>query len=156
MFVVFVLLPLTIYLIFLCKSHFTIFLFLHKQQENQEYIDSILEDVRWIQSGTEPFENKPPLNENKPENNGPWFGPVYKTSDSFQIIYDAAVELIKSGDAYVDSLTAQEMREYRGSLTEPGKDSPFRSRRIEENLKLFEKVSFRRQNLHTYRTKFLR
>ena len=121
--------------------------FLRTQQENQEYIDSILEDVRWIQSGTEPFPNKPPLDENKPENNGPWFGPVHTPSDSFQIIYDAAVELIKSGDAYVDSLTAEEMREYRGSLTEPGKDSPFRGRSVEENLELFEKVSFRRQNL---------
>ncbi len=66
---------------------------------------------------------------------------MYKTSNSFQVIYDAAVELIKSGDAYVDSLTAEEMREYRGSLTEPGKDSPFRTRSVEENLELIEKVS---------------
>ena len=65
---------------------------------------------------------------------------MYKTSDSFQIIYDSAVELIKSGDAYVDSLSAEEMREYRGSLTEPGKNSPYRNRSVEENLKLIEMV----------------
>lgn len=111
-------------------------------KENQEYIDSILEDVRWIQSGTEPFQHAPPPDDKYPQNNGPWYGPVYKTSDSFQIIYDSAVELIKSGDAYVDSLSAEEMREYRGTLTEPGKDSPFRNRSIEENLELFQMVRF--------------
>jgi len=108
-------------------------------KENQEYIDSILEDVRWIQSGTEAFPDAPVDNE-KAENNGPWFGKVHKTSDSFQRIYDCAIELIKCGDAYVDSLSADEMREYRGSLTEPGKDSPFRTRSIEENLELFGKM----------------
>lgn len=65
---------------------------------------------------------------------------MYKTSDSFQIIYDSAVELIKRGDAYVDSLPADEMREYRGTLTEPGKDSPFRIRSVEENLDLIQQV----------------
>jgi glutamyl/glutaminyl-tRNA synthetase len=109
-------------------------------KENQEYIDSILEDVRWIQSGTAAFPDAPVDNE-KAENNGPWFGKVHKTSDSFHLIYDCAIQLIKSGDAYVDSLSAEEMREYRGSLTEPGKDSPFRTRSIEENLDLFRKVS---------------
>ena len=109
-------------------------------KENQEYIDSILEDVRWIQSGTEAFLDAPFDNENA-ENNGPWFGKVHKTSDNFQLIYECTKELIKSGDAYVDSLSAEEMREYRGSLTEPGKDSPFRTRSIEENLELFGKVS---------------
>jgi len=108
-------------------------------KENQEYIDSILEDVRWIQSDTEAFLDAPFDNENA-ENNGPWFGKVHKTSDSFQLIYKCTKELIKSGDAYVDSLSAEEMREYRGSLTEPGKDSPFRTRSIEENLELFEKM----------------
>jgi len=109
-------------------------------KENQEYIDSILEDVRWIQSGTEVFPNAP-FDDNKDENNGPWFGKVHKTSDSFQLIYECAKELIKSGDAYVDSLSAEEMREYRGSLTEPGKDSPYRNRSMEENLEMFDKVS---------------
>ena len=83
----------------------------------------------------------PKLDEQNPENNGPWFGPVYKTSDSFQNIYDCAIELIKSGDAYVDSLSADEMREYRGTLTEPGEDSPFRNRSVEENLELFQMVN---------------
>lgn len=112
-------------------------------KENQEYIDSILEDVRWIQSGTESFESKGKGDDKEfgDENDGPWVGKVRKTSDSFDLIYNCAKELIKSGDAYVDSLSAEEMREYRGSLTEPGKDSPFRSRSVEENLELFEKVS---------------
>lgn len=83
----------------------------------------------------------PKPDEQNPENNGPWFGPVYKTSDSFQNIYDCAIELIKSGDAYVDSLSAEEMREFRGTLTEPGKDSPFRNRSVEENLELFQMVN---------------
>jgi glutaminyl-tRNA synthetase len=107
-------------------------------KENQEYIDSILEDVRWIQSKTTPFQNTPPKDTEHTYNNGPWYGPVYKTSDSFQIIYDSATELIKNGDAYVDSLSAEDMREYRGTLTSPGKDSPFRNRSVEENLELFE------------------
>jgi glutaminyl-tRNA synthetase len=94
-------------------------------KEGQEYVDSILQDVRWIQSGL---------------SNGstdPWKGNVRKTSDYFGLIYDCAEALIKQGDAYVDSLTADEMREYRGTLTEPGKDSPHRDRSVEENLELF-------------------
>jgi glutaminyl-tRNA synthetase len=110
-------------------------------KENQEYIDSILEDVRWIQSGTPAFPNNP-KDEHNPENNGPWFGKVHKTSDSFDLIYECTKALIQSGDAYVDSLTAEEMREYRGTLTEPGKDSPYRNRSIEENLQMFEEVSY--------------
>jgi len=110
-------------------------------QENQEYIDSILEDVRWIQSGTPPFPNNP-HDETNPENNGPWFGKVHKTSDSFDLIYECTKALIQSGDAYVDSLTAEEMRDYRGTLTEPGKDSPYRNRSIEENLQMFEEVRY--------------
>ena len=109
-------------------------------QENQEYIDSILEDVRWIQSDTESFQVKSEPDTKKHEDSGPWFGPVYKTSDRFEVIYQCAKELIKSGDAYVDSLSAEEMREYRGSLTEGGKNSPYRERSIEENLDLFERV----------------
>jgi hypothetical protein len=97
-------------------------------KEGQEYVDSILEDVRWIQSGLyDSAEN-------------PWVGPVRMTSDYFDLIYDCAVALIKQGDAYVDSLSAEEMKEYRGTLTEPGRDSPFRTRSIEENLELFAGV----------------
>ena len=99
-------------------------------KEDEEYVQSILEDVKWIQSGLDWVE---------PDH--PWKGSVRKTSDYFDIIFDCAVALIKSGDAYVDSLSADEMREYRGSLTEPGKDSPYRTRSVEENLELFYKVS---------------
>mmetsp|Transcript_9611 Transcript_9611/g.13611 ORF Transcript_9611/g.13611 Transcript_9611/m.13611 type:complete len:864 (+) Transcript_9611:31-2622(+) len=107
-------------------------------KEDQEYVDSILDDVRWIQSGTQPFKDAPV--QELPENNGPWYGPVRKTSDYFDLIYDCAISLIKSGDAYVESLSAEEMREYRGSLTEPGKESPYRTRSIEENLEMFKKM----------------
>ncbi|EED96383.1 tRNA synthetase, partial [Thalassiosira pseudonana CCMP1335] len=94
-------------------------------KEDEEYVQSILEDVRWIQQG---------------ENVGPWFGDVRKTSDYFQLIYDAAIYLIENGEAFVDELSAEEMREYRGTLTEPGKDSPWRTRSVEENLDLFKKM----------------
>lgn len=107
-------------------------------KEDQEYVDSILEDVRWIQSGLPEFEGAP--EELNSEDQGPWYGHVRKTSSYFDIIYDSAIALIKSGDAYIDSLTAEEMREYRGTLTEPGKNSPFRDRSIEENLEMFEKM----------------
>ena len=98
-------------------------------KEDEEYVESILKDVLWIQSGLYEDGSKP------------WDGDVKKTSDYFDTIYDAALELIKSGDAFVDSLSAEEMREYRGSLTEPGKDSPHRTRSIAENLELFKGVS---------------
>lgn len=110
-------------------------------KEDKEYVDSILEDVRWIQSGMEPFTNPPLQDSEKQENVGPWGGPVHKTSDYFDVIYDCAVALIKSGDAYVDSLSAEEMKEYRGTLTDAGKDSPYKGRSVDENLDLFEKVS---------------
>lgn len=97
-------------------------------KEDEEYVESILEDVKWIQSGL--FEDETP-----------WEGDVRKTSSYFDTIYDSAEALIKSGDAYVDSLSAEEMREYRGTLTSPGKNSPFRERSVEENLDLFRKVS---------------
>lgn len=99
-------------------------------KEGQEYVDSILDDVRWIQSGL-----------NKEGKSDPWEGSVRKTSDYFDLIYKCAEALIQQGDAYVDSLTAEEMREYRGTLTEPGKDSPYRDRSVEENLELFQGVS---------------
>ena len=93
-------------------------------KEEKEYVESILEDVRWIQSGLHTDEDKP------------WAGSVRKTSDYFDLIYDCAEALIKQGDAYVDSLSAEEMKEFRGTLTEPGRDSPFRTRSVEENLEL--------------------
>lgn len=114
-------------------------------KESEEYVTSILEDVRWIQRGLEGFggDNDGSGQQKKGENAGPWYGNVRKTSDYFELIYDAAVMLIKRGEAYVDELTADEMREYRGTLTEGGKESPWRERSIEENLKLFEGVSSR-------------
>ncbi|GKY92269.1 hypothetical protein MPSEU_000198000 [Mayamaea pseudoterrestris] len=96
-------------------------------KEDKEYVDSILEDVCWIQQGLY-----------DPKDGHPWSGPVRKTSDYFDTIYKCAVALIESGDAYVDSLTADEMREYRGTLTEPGKESPYRTRTVDENIKLFQ------------------
>jgi glutaminyl-tRNA synthetase len=88
-------------------------------KEETEYVDSIMEDVRWLG-----FE---------------WDG-LYYASDYFGQLYDWAVQLIKEGKAYVCDLTAEEMREYRGTLTEPGKDSPYRNRSVEENLDLFERM----------------
>ncbi len=87
-------------------------------KEEVEYVDSIKEDVHWLG-----FE---------------WGDREYYASDYFQQLYEFAVRLIKDGKAYVDSLTADEIREYRGTLTEPGKNSPYRDRSIEENLELFE------------------
>lgn len=95
-------------------------------KEDSEYVDSILEDVRWVQDGL--YEGQ----------SDPWEGKVRKTSDYFDLIYDCAVALIESGDAYIDSLSAEAMKEYRGTLTEPGKDSPYRTRSIEENLEIFQ------------------
>ncbi len=89
-------------------------------KEDTEYVESILEDVKWL--GAE------------------WDGPVHYASDYFPIMYDCAVKLIKKGKAYVDDLSADEIREYRGTLTEPGTNSPCRGRTIEENLQLFEEM----------------
>ena len=89
------------------------------EKEETEYVDSILEDVRWLG-----FE---------------WDGLFY-ASDYFDQLYEWAVQLIRAGKAYVDDLSADEMREYRGSLTEPGKDSPYRNRLVEENLELFGRM----------------
>ena len=111
-------------------------------KEDEEYVESILQDVKWIQSGLFEENNKNNNNDSgqQEQEQKPWEGEVRKTSSYFDTIYEAAEALIKSGDAYVDSLSAEEMREYRGSLTEPGKDSPFRTRSVEENLELFRKV----------------
>jgi glutaminyl-tRNA synthetase len=89
-------------------------------KEEQEYIDSIMEDVRWLG-----FD---------------WEERCYFASDYFEKFYEFAVFLIKKGKAYVDSLSADEIREYRGSLIQPGKESPYRDRSTEENLDLFERM----------------
>jgi glutaminyl-tRNA synthetase len=90
------------------------------EKESQEYIDAIRRDVQWLG-----FD---------------WAGPVRYASDYFDVLHDYAVELIKMGKAYVDSQSAEEMRSNRGSLSEPGKNSPFRDRSVEENLELFAKM----------------
>ncbi len=89
-------------------------------KEDTEYVDSIQADVKWLGFS--------------------WQDRMYYASDYFQKLYEYAVELIKRNLAYVDDLTADEIREYRGTLTEPGKESPYRNRSIEENLELFEKM----------------
>jgi glutaminyl-tRNA synthetase len=86
------------------------------EKEDTEYVDSIQEDVRWLGFN--------------------WDG-LYYASDYFDQIYEWAIQLIKAGKAYVDDLNADEVREYRGTLTEPGKESPYRNRSVEENLDLF-------------------
>ena len=89
-------------------------------KEDVEYVDSIQEDIRWMG-----FD---------------WGEHLYYASDYFDQLYDYAVQLIKMGKAYVDDLSAEEIREYRGTLTEPGKESPYRNRSIGENLDLFERM----------------
>ncbi|MGB0468772.1 MAG: glutamine--tRNA ligase/YqeY domain fusion protein, partial [Pontibacterium sp.] len=90
------------------------------EKESQEYIDAITRDVTWL--------------------GFKWGGDVRYTSDYFDQLHAWAVHLIKEGKAYVDSLSAHEMREHRGTLTEGGKNSPYRERSVEENLALFEKM----------------
>ncbi len=89
-------------------------------KEEQEYIDSIIADVKWL--------------------GWDWADRLYYASDYFQQMYDWAVQLIKKGSAYVDDSTPDEIREQRGTLTEPGKNSPYRNRSVEENLDLFERI----------------
>jgi glutaminyl-tRNA synthetase len=89
-------------------------------KEDVEYVNSIQEDIRWL--GYD------------------WEDRMYYASDYFNKFYEYAVKLIKKGKAYVCDLTAEEIREYRGTLTEPGKESPYRNRSVEENLELFEKM----------------
>ena len=89
-------------------------------KEDNEYVESIYEDLKWL--GCEPS------------------GGIYYGSDYFDKCYEFAVKLIKDGKAYVCDLTADEMREYRGTLTVPGKNSPYRDRSVEENLDLFERM----------------
>ncbi len=90
------------------------------EKEETEYIESIKEDIKWLG-----FD---------------WGKHEYYASDYYDKLYQIAVNLIKEGKAYVDSLSAEEMKEYRGTLTEPGKNSPDRDRSIEENLRLFEEM----------------
>ncbi len=89
-------------------------------KEEVEYVDSIIEDVRWLG-----FD---------------WEDRLFYASDYFQQLYDWAVQLTKAGKAYVCDLTGDEIRQYRGTLTEPGKESPYRNRSIAENLDLFERM----------------
>src|SRR5450631_4509174 len=89
------------------------------EKEEQEYVDSIQADVRWLG-----FE---------------WDRVCY-ASDYFDQLFEWAAQLIKTGNAYVDDLSAEEIRKHRGTLTEPGIDSPYRNRSIEENLDLFTRM----------------
>ena len=89
-------------------------------KEDTEYVDSIYEDLKWL--GCEPT------------------GGVFYGSDYFEKCYEFALQLIRQGDAYVCDLSQDEMREMRGTLTEPGKESPYRNRSVEENLDLFERM----------------
>ncbi|MFP4226191.1 MAG: glutamate--tRNA ligase family protein, partial [Desulfobacterales bacterium] len=90
-------------------------------KENVTYVDSIKEDVRWLG-----FD---------------WKGHLYFASDYFDKLYEYALTLIESGNAYVDSLSSDEIRAHRGTLTEPGKESPYRSRSVDENLDLFKRMA---------------
>ena len=89
-------------------------------KEDVEYVESIMQDIRWM--GYD------------------WEDRLFYASDYFEQLYQYAVQLIKAGKAYVDSLSADEIREYRGTLTEPGRNSPYRERGIEENLDLVERM----------------
>ena len=89
-------------------------------KERMEFVDSIKEDIKWLGAD--------------------WGEHLYFASDYFDQMYECAVKLIKKGKAFVCDLTAEEMRAYRGTLTEPGKESPYRNRSVEENLRLFEEM----------------
>ena len=90
------------------------------EKEEQEYVDSIIEDVRWL--------------------GWDWGEHLYFGSDYFEQMYQYAIELIKKGKAYICDLSADEVRDYRGTLTQPGKESPYRNRSVDENLDLFERM----------------
>ena len=90
------------------------------EKEEQEYVDSIMDTVRWLG-----FD---------------WEERMFYASDYFDQLYEWAIQLIKAGKAYVCDLSAEEVRKYRGTLTEPGKESPYRNRSVEENLSLFERM----------------
>lgn len=90
------------------------------EKEDTEYVDAIEEDIKWL---------------------GFNWDNVYFASDYFDFIYECAIKLIEKGLAYVDDLSGEEIREYRGTLTEPGKESPYRNRSVEENLDLFRRMT---------------
>ena len=89
-------------------------------KEEVEYVESIIEDIRWLGAD--------------------WGDRLFYASNYFEQLYEYAVKLIKKGKAYIDDLSADEIRETRGTLTEPGKESPYRNRSVEENLDLFERM----------------
>lgn len=89
-------------------------------KEKEEFVESIKEDIKWLGAD--------------------WEDRLFFASDYFEQMYEAAVKLIKKGKAYICDLSPEEIREYRGTLTEPGKNSPYRERSVEENLKLFEEM----------------
>ncbi|MCI9539733.1 MAG: glutamine--tRNA ligase/YqeY domain fusion protein [Lachnospiraceae bacterium] len=89
-------------------------------KEKTEFVESIMEDIKWLGAD--------------------WEDRLFFASDYFEEMYEAAVKLIKKGKAFVCDLSAEEIREYRGTLTEPGKNSPYRDRSVEENLQLFENM----------------
>ncbi len=89
-------------------------------KEDTEYVEAIEEDIKWL---------------------GFDYDNVYYASDYFDFLYECAIKLIKKGKAYVCELTPEQMREYRGTLTEPGKNSPYRDRSVEENLDLFQRMA---------------
>lgn len=89
-------------------------------KEEQEFVESIINDVKWVGAD--------------------WGDRLFFTADYFDRMYELAVQMINNGKAYVDDLCADEIREYRGTLTEPGKESPYRNRSIEENLDLFTRM----------------
>ncbi len=90
------------------------------EKESEEYVRSILEDIKWLGAA--------------------WGEHLYYASDYFEQMYEGAVKLIKKGKAFVCDLSAQEIKSYRGTLTEPGQESPYRNRSVEENLNLFERM----------------
>ena len=89
-------------------------------KEKEEFEENIMRDIRWLG-----FD---------------WDDRLFYASDYFEKIYECAIHLIKNGKAYVDDLTPDQIREYRGTLTEPGKNSPYRTRAVEENLDLFQRM----------------
>ena len=89
-------------------------------KERVEFVESIKEDIKWLGAD--------------------WEDRLFFASDYFEQMYEAAIKLIKKGKAYVCDLTAEQIREYRGTLTEPGKESPYRNRSVEENLELFQNM----------------
>jgi len=96
-------------------------------KEDVEYIDSIINDVRWLG-----FD---------------WDDRLFYASDYFEKMYDYTVSLIKAGQAYVCDLSPEEIRKYRGSFKEPGRESPYRSRSVEDNLDLFQNNLQKQSNL---------